>query len=697
MEVGSKQIFNLWNTNGRRSDVLNALNIYLNILKEMKEDGSFDQWASFPESLTQFSFYQKAIFNSPEVFKEHPIYDNFINNIELDTKNLFEKNKILMILSNNKQLQSDLDSAIEARARHYSSNLVKFGFANDDRTITPAGQSYLNGKIVRDPLEKFLPLNDINIILLRQLMKLRIYTKNNNGERQFYSPFFNALNLLLSNETIDKNNFIYIVQGSNPYCDKSLFSQLLINKEYDLLVNEIISPETQIPIQFLMAQKIQQNHFDEVIKNRKSGKSIPLYYSFYSALFDYLENKNETTYNFLKDIFKESKEKIKKAFCLGKSIFDFGTNFTYSFSTFCEKNKNNPFICSKNFNQFFFKMYEMSKYADGISEYSDTTVRVLSACGLFKFKNIPELSNKKLLSIIFSKTNLIDNIFGVSDENEFSLYEKNDNSFFGSNKSICEILNLTQQDINNIYTSLSEEYGTTDDMLIKKEIDCKTSNDFKNYIHEKYPKERVIELLKLFSDRKNDGKIKKEVNESATVPTIYEYIVGIAWYYISNNDFDLYHSLNMTLNADFEPEMHAGGGVGDVVINYDNLCIMLEVTLMNKAAQKRSEWEPVLRHSLNNKALNMNKDVFTFFVADELDYNTINIWRAVAAAPLRSTSGDEKDVDGVVIMPFTNSNLIKFLCNDVDSNAIIKIVKESYLKVPKITQNNWHQEIIDQL
>lgn len=55
---------------------------------------------------------------------------------------------------------------------------------------------------------------------------------------------------------------------------------------------------------------------------------------------------------------------------------------------------------------------------------------------------------------------------------------------------------------------------------------------------------------------------------------------------------------------------------------------MLEVTLMNKSAQKRGKWEPVLRNSLNNKAEHMEIDTLTFFVTDELDYNMINIWRS---------------------------------------------------------------------
>ena len=117
---------------------------------------------------------------------------------------------------------------------------------------------------------------------------------------------------------------------------------------------------------------------------------------------------------------------------------------------------------------------------------------------------------------------------------------------------------------------------------------------------------------------------------------------------------------------------------------------------MNKAAQKRGEWEPVLRHSLNNKADHMDIDSFTFFIADELDYNTINIWRAVAAAPLRST-GNDTDINGVIIMPFTNTNIINFINSSVSSTKIIGAVKESFSKVPKITESNWFDEIINNL
>ena len=182
----------------------------------------------------------------------------------------------------------------------------------------------------------------------------------------------------------------------------------------------------------------------------------------------------------------------------------------------------------------------------------------------------------------------------------------------------------------------------------------------------------------------------------ASVPTIYEYVTGIAWYYLSGRDFDLYESLNLTLNADFEPVIHAGGGDGDIVIHYGEAVVMLEVTLMNKQAQRRGEWEPVLRHSLNLKAAAGGRETMTFFIADQLDYNTVNIWRAVAAASLESTNTHKK-VDGVSIMPLTNGDILEFLRKRVPRERIMEEVRRSFAGVPRITDTRWREEILDNL
>lgn len=74
MIVESNQIFNLMDTNGRRSDVLNALKIYLEILEELKEVYPTESWGTYPDSLSQFLFYEKALEKSKDVFKIHSNY-----------------------------------------------------------------------------------------------------------------------------------------------------------------------------------------------------------------------------------------------------------------------------------------------------------------------------------------------------------------------------------------------------------------------------------------------------------------------------------------------------------------------------------------------------------------------------------------------------------------------------------------------
>ena len=103
-----------------------------------------------------------------------------------------------------------------------------------------------------------------------------------------------------------------------------------------------------------------------------------------------------------------------------------------------------------------------------------------------------------------------------------------------------------------------------------------------------------------------------------------------------------------------------------------------------------------MRHSLNLKAANEPKETVTFFIADELDYNTINIWRAVASVSLESTNTHTK-VDGVVIMPFTNKEILAFLEKDVYYKDVVKAVKDSFAKVPQITDVKWHEEIMSNL
>lgn len=48
-------------------------------------------------------------------------------------------------------------------------------------------------------------------------------------------------------------------------------------------------------------------------------------------------------------------------------------------------------------------------------------------------------------------------------------------------------------------------------------------------------------------------------------------------------------------------------------------------------------------------------------------------------------------------MPFTNDEVLAFLQNSVYYKDIVKVVKDSFAKVPQITDVKWHNEIMSNL
>ncbi|HGZ9572594.1 TPA: AlwI family type II restriction endonuclease, partial [Staphylococcus aureus] len=286
-------------------------------------------------------------------------------------------------------------------------------------------------------------------------------------------------------------------------------------------------------------------------------------------------------------------------------------------------------------------------------------------------------------------------IFNIDEEKSAIEYEESIDSPFYKDINMNEIFDVTDEQMYTAIEAIKKKLNIDSVERIKEKLINHNDILFKEFINSEFPLDKTINILSMFSDRNNDKEIKKIVGSEAGIPTIYEYIVGIAWYHISNKDYDVFSSFNLTMNANFLPETHAGGGAGDIVVKYDDSTLMLEVTLMNKNAQKRGEWEPVLRHATNLTIDEQPKKVRTLFIADELDENTINIWRAVASVPMKSTTGNNKYADNITIMPFTTSELISLMNNNIDEKRIFEFIDLSYNPLQTHFDLNWRNKILE--
>ncbi|MCI8364622.1 MAG: AlwI family type II restriction endonuclease [Eubacterium sp.] len=705
MRIKEGQIFNLMDTNGRRNDVIHALQGYLTILEEIQNNKKM-RWASIPDSFAQYEFYRQAIELSPDVFVKHDPYDKLMEQIKkIPDFNEAVENLDLGWIQRNymsyPELVGQFDLGIEDRARHYTSNLVKLGFADDDRDISPVGKLLLDPqKIKKDELEKLLPVDGVNIVYLRQLLKLRLF--DSGGER-FYAPFHLAIFVLLKRTRLSENEFSELVQGLNPYSDFTNIEDYVVNYREGDIVSDI---EIDIPEELKTQEKISETVFRKFYKNRKSKTAVDVYWEFYDRLWKYVhEEKNPDKLDSVLTFYEDNRAMLNKAFGRGKNLFSLKTGDRPSFTVFDDQH---PDILTLHTNEYLYIQFSLSKILDQIREYSDTTKRIFKASGMIRFYNgFVELAYRELCSCIFEVEFIRSRISGNVSEETHSCYRSQREyegglySYYCEVVSLSEILRYTKKEITQVKDHIREEFPDTSMEKIPFLLAEKRKKEFALFLERSYPAEKVKEILRMFADRSHDRQIKEMVSQDASVPTIYEYIVGIAWYYFSGKRIDLLGSYNLTLSADFEPLVHAGGGQGDIVIYEKDKVVMLEATLMNANSQKRGEWEPVLRHSINLKVeeetAKTGRVVTSFFIADRFDYNTINIWKAIAAVPLQSTVERDKFTDNVVIMPVHSEELCSLMDQHREYDAMISRVHQLF-EVDKVNFDiNWRDKFMEKV
>lgn len=689
----------MWNTNGRRKDITEAYSKYLTILNDEFESGKYE-WGPFPKSIGQFVFYTKAVESSPEVFKDTNKLDTFRKFLEKpEYKKVFlslNKSEFLS-LPKGKELLIDLDKNLESRARHYTSNLNKIGFAYNNRRITRAGYAYLNENLpYTDSFEKILPINSINLILLRQLAKLRIYSRS--GE-MYYSPFNLLMYILLNHNRVSDEVLFKMIELLNPSfpVEPTEFVANVLStsfEEVQLQYNDKISGNNNFPV---ILEKMDLETFSKYFTSQKASEQVEVYYDFYTANYNFFKEKTQENLDVLISILKDKKTgpTIKTAFGGKSSVYDTRKK---RLTDFINTNEDNVFLTSGDNNSMYYSEFKYSKRNSDVREYNRNFRKVVLATGIFHIKNgVAELAYKDIWKEFFNMQFLNQNIFVKTTREEMKAYEDNVDSDFFNNISLSKIFGYNEIELSNIVAKISNEYSSISPDEVKHRLQSQLSKDFEAFVNDKFKKDFILDILPLFSDRTNDEKIKKMVGVESSVPTIFEYIVGIAWYYMSSKKYDLYSSFNLTMTADFLPEKFAGGGHGDIVINYNDEIVQIEVTLMDKNAQKRGEWEPVLRHATNLTIEVEPKPVTTLFVADELDDNTINIWRAVASVPLKSSkeiSTEGRMVENVKIMPLTNYELIKLLKEGTSGQNLVTKINNSFLTLPQNFDLKWRDKIL---
>ncbi|EDP7551498.1 AlwI family type II restriction endonuclease, partial [Campylobacter coli] len=263
------------------------------------------------------------------------------------------------------------------------------------------------------------------------------------------------------------------------------------------------------------------------------------------------------------------------------------------------------------FGKRFFRFIATSKIQSNLDDYLDLNKRHLRLTGIFDFSD-----DCVSVSIIFkiilkhSKSEVILNTIAQNTISKDML-----SNYFNDNEMkllLKEFDIITLQDLSNYKTNLDNQKL---DILLK----------------ERFSKDKICEILPLFNDRKNDEKIFNLVTTEATIPTIFEYIIAIAWCYIDNFNKNRILEAGLSLDSEMLPKSHAVGGNADFIYHYKDHSLMIEVTLTEKTNQRRAEMESVSRH-LGNLLLSLETKVqaqsYGIFIAPYLDKNVLNDFRS---------------------------------------------------------------------
>ena len=572
-------------------------------------------------------------------------------------------------------------------AREKTSGLVDIGLITADRLITEVGRELL--KITKDgkfESDNIFNINRDSFIYLKQLLKTSIDINDS-----IVRPFIVVIKCLSELEYLSYDEFTYFVPLIRDEKNaKQIISDIKLSREGKISTVEIIYKRLIQMDNYIIAQeKFENSNVDEKLiclvgMNRKSRTYDKPYYQLYENLKKiFLEDGNnyEALLNAAKNINQKPGTLWRSLLFKTTNIGIIRKNGRASIHEEC------PFINCKNeieLKKAFFKYLHVFKAMATLSDYFDLNRRYFNITDILIFEDniikldvIPKYYFKEIIDVLYKKTFIKDSNLNVNIELE----------------RISEAFKL---DISKVYEALSRDLG----IVIKNSEQAATYlNDeryrrFNTLVDKKFNDSVLIELLNCF-EKRDDKRIEELVTDEATIPTIFEYILGIIWYKVSERQGNILEFMKLSLEANLLPKTHAAGGYADIIYEYEACTfyprhsLLLEATLADGSNQRRMEMEPVSRHLGDYRIRFNNPFDYSLFVSTYLDRNVISDFRYRKIIPYVR---DEKIIKGMKIVSMDTSSLKKIIEKKIKYKYLYEVFNK-YHEMPVETED-WHDDMI---
>jgi len=575
-------------------------------------------------------------------------------------------------------------------AREKTSGLVDIGLIDDARHLTSVGNALLElCKSDNFSPDNFFEIPSDSYIYLKQLLKTSSCVNNNTVR-----PFIILLYVLSQVDELSMDEFTYML----PLCTNSVNTEKVISaigaiaagalSIDDFILERLMNMDNyKSALSLFLDKEVNEDLICEVGINRKSRAYDKDYFPLYKHLYRAYIEKDSSAFSKVYEavskikigkwwkeyLFKTRAKKadiIREPFkFLNHTLFDFVQN-------------------EGEFKTAFFKVMHLFKAKATLLDYKDLNRRYIKITDIVLFED----------NVV--KLDIVPKHFFKSVINELYKQAYSESERLCENcgiRSIDPCLSIDEQTvIEGVNAELDTEVTSISEARVALEEDRYVR--FKHLIETKFTTQNLITLLNCFETR-NDDKIRSMVTDNAEVPTIFEYVLAILWYKVSECKGKILDYMKLSLDADLLPKTHAGGGEADIVYeyekteNYPTHSLLIEATLSDSTNQRRMEMEPVSRHLGQHLIRTGNMNSYCVFATNDLNINVISDFRCRKTTPYFDQQDYTHHVDGMKIIPLKTSELKRIIEASKTYKELYPLFEEAFhspLPIPE-----WYNNCIE--
>ena len=440
----------------------------------------------------------------------------------------------------------------------------------------------------------------------------------------------------------------------------------------DIIINRLMGMDNyKTGLELLLNNSVDEDIICTIGMNRKSRNYDKPYFKLYSELYKVFVNNDKSA---IIQVFKATK-KVNIGKLWRSYLFDTIAEKTIQKEP--EKHLNITMFSSvrneKDFKETFYKVMHLFKAKATLSDYLDlnrryikTTDVILFEDGIVKADVVPKQFFNSIIGELYNSA------FSVSDRlfDDCAL-EEIDNCLVINEKVIIDGIN---KELGTAITNMTEAHTILEENRYRR---------LQHLIDSKFTDAKLLTLFELFETR-SDKEINDMVTDNADIPTIFEYVLGIMWYKVSERQGKILDYMKLSLDADLLPKTHAAGGEADIVYEYAETeyypehTLLLEATLSDGTNQRRMEMEPVSRHLGQHLIRTGNMNSYCVFATNYLNINVIADFRGRKNMQYYDPNDYEKFVDGMKIIPLQTNELKSIVSKGKKYKEIYDIFDKAY-------------------